>query len=99
MNITETRNAIGHVFQKGGLGDNRIAMQNLFYGINHQGFGNAVPANTDHYGYTFFTKPCLNLSYHNVLNERCLSPLLNADQYSVPNAIRAYLDVVSNRGQ
>ncbi len=99
MKDTEIRDAIGVVARLSGLGDNRTTMQNLFYGINHQGFGNPVPANTDHYGYTFLTRPCLNLSYHNVLNDRCLTPLLNNDPSSIANVIRAYLDPISNRGQ
>lgn len=98
MKDNEIRDAIATVSRLSGLGDNRTTMQNLFYGINHRGFGNPVPANTDHYGYTFFTRPCLNLSYHNLLGHRILAPLLNKDDTSIAKVIRAYLDPISNRG-
>lgn len=81
-----------------GTGDLRTLMQNAFYGINTRGTGTALPANSDHYGLTFFTRPRLNLSYHNVLSDRRLMPLLSSDKYSLKRAIRCMLDPVGNKG-
>jgi hypothetical protein len=81
-----------------GTGDLRTAMQNAFWGINSRGTGTALPANSDHYGLTFLTRPRLNLSYHNVLSDRRLQPLLSEDKYSIKRAIRCMLDPVGNKG-
>lgn len=86
-----------------GNGDVYAAMQDLFRGINHRGTGNPIAPNADHYGLTFFTRPRLNLSYHNCLANRKLHPLLEAqdtpEYVSMRRAIRAYLDTAANRGE
>lgn len=82
-----------------GKGDPYTAMQNLFYGINQKATGTSVPGNSDHYGLTFFTRPRLNLSYHNVLAERRMHSILTQDKYSMAKAIRCMLDPEGNNGR
>lgn len=94
----QMKDAVNRIYQQNGVGDLSTVMQNLFYGINQRTTGLPIPGNSDHYGLTFFTRPRLNLSYHNVLADRRLHPLLTNDTYSLLRAIRCYLDPVSNKG-
>lgn len=74
-----------------GFGGRNSATFTLLNGLNNQGGIPAVPPNTDSQGFTFFTKPCLNLSYHNVRTVRSMNYLTNKDKRSVGNAIRCML--------
>lgn len=76
---------------RGGYGRASIATLNILRGINHRGAGNIVPANTDEQGFTFFTKPNLNLSYDNVNAVRRLSFLAEGGSKSLGSAIRCTL--------
>lgn len=75
----------------GGYGRTSLAALNVLRGINHRGSGNIVPANTDEQGFTFFTKPNLNLSYDNVNAVRRLSFLAQGGSNSMGTAIRCML--------
>lgn len=68
--VDNYRDDIRKIHREIGKGDPYAAMQNLFYGINQRATGTSIAGNSDHYGLTFFTRPRLNLSYHNVLAER-----------------------------
>jgi hypothetical protein len=92
------RQDIRDISLESGIGDLSTMMQNLFYGINTKGTLSPIPANSDHHGLTFFTRPRLNLSYHNIISDRRMSGLAVSDKFSLKRAIRAYLDPVSNRG-
>jgi len=81
-----------------GYGELSSAMQNLFYGINLSTKGSPIIYNRDNPGHIFFTRPRLNLSYHNCLLDRRFLPLLTNTQTNTHRAIRALLDPVSNRG-
>ena len=67
-------------------------MLDTFRGLNIVGKNSGVPVNRERHGWVFFTRPCLNLSTENILGERPLEPLLSKDPYSIPTAIRSYLD-------
>lgn len=82
-----------------GRGDLDTVMQNLFWGTNVRGNLSPVAANTDHYGLTLFTRPRMNLSYHNLLSDRRLHGLAVEDPNSLRKAIRAYLDPAINTGR
>lgn len=68
------------------------AMTNNVYGINHRQTPLAVPLNRDRYGYTFFTRPQLNLQDVNLRNIRRMYPLLTTKQNSYLRIIRCLLD-------
>lgn len=91
MNKNDVRNFLDITKVDGGYGKTSTALINVLYGMNHRGSGNIVPANTDDPGFTFFTKPNLNLSYDNVNNSRRLSFLALGNDRSLSNAIRCML--------
>lgn len=99
LSAQQIRSDLTTISRQSGMGDIYSAMQNMCYGINHRGTGNPVPNNLEHYGLTFFTRPLMNLTYHNLLSERRLQPYLTDDRYSLNRMIRAYLDPWSNMGR
>jgi hypothetical protein len=85
------------ITRRNGFGTFDSAMTMAYYGHNHQSIGNAIPINTDHYGYVFFTRPRMNLSYDNITSDRVFTPMLAQEDASVWRAVRAYLDPVGSR--
>jgi len=81
-----------------GYGDLKTSLQNAFGGFNLNGSTIPLPANSDNYGYTFFTRPGLNLSQDNCLAERRLMNIINQPSYSVKSAVRALLDPIAQNG-
>lgn len=92
QNEAEILAEVERISRETGYGSLGSAITNSFYGINHRGLGNAAPLNTDVHGLTFFTKPCLNLSYDNIRFARVMTPLLSLNAETQQRAIRAYLD-------
>ena len=68
------------------------AIGSSFYGINHRQTPPAIPINRDYYGLAFFTRPMMNMSSANLQTHRLFTPLLSADQNSLPRVIRCLLD-------
>lgn len=64
----------------------------LLGGFNHRSPGSSVLNNKDHQGYTFFTRPCLNLTYSNLSRDRAFLPYRDAEYESPLRAARVYLD-------
>lgn len=83
---------LNKVSKNSGLGEFESAITNTFYGLNYRGVGNAALNNTEQHGLTFFTRPCLNLSYDNIKMVRTFVPLLTESQISYQRAIRVLLD-------
>jgi hypothetical protein len=75
-----------------GFGANNAAAYSVFHGLNALGGIPPLPNNTDNQGFTFFTKPCLNLSYNNVVGNRKLAFLADPRPYSMGNLIRCMLN-------
>ena len=68
------------------------AIGNNMYGINFRQTGNPVPRAKDMYGFTFFTRPQLNLSRLNITNYRGFYNLLTDNNISYQAFTRLMLD-------
>lgn len=68
------------------------AIGNNLYGLNFRQTGNAVPRAKDSYGFTFFTRPQLNLTTINVTNYRGFYNLLTSEEVSYQRFTRLTLD-------
>ena len=75
-----------------GLGGQNASTFSVFNGLNVLGGIPALPHNTDNQGFVFFTKPCMNLSYNNVIGTRKLAFLADNRPYSMGNVIRCMLN-------
>lgn len=75
-----------------------LAIRNHVYGINHRHTPGLLPMNKDHFGYTFFTRPQLNLQDDNVRQWPQLYNLLNSDPFSPDRIVRSILDPRLARG-
>lgn len=80
------------------LGSVQRAIANNLYGINYRKTGNAVPKVKDSYGYTFFTRPQLNMSTLNLSNYRGFYNLLSQNKNSYQRYTRCVLDPRLGRG-
>lgn len=65
---------------------------NTFRGFNMDGGAAAIPMNKENRGFTFFTRPRLNLSDETLYLDRPLKTLLNDDPNSMARAVRCILD-------
>lgn len=74
------------------IGSVQRAIANNLYGINFRQTPAAVPRNKDQYGFTFFTRPQLNLSTLNLSNYRGFYSLLTQNKMSYQRYVRAMLD-------
>ncbi len=83
---------VDDLFKLSYIGSIQQAIGNSFYGINHRQIPTALLANRERYGYTFFTRPQLNLTDNNIQSQRLFYPLLTKDRNTVQNYIRTMLD-------
>lgn len=74
------------------IGSVQRAIGNNLYGINFRQTPTAVPRSKDQYGFTFFTRPQLNLSTLNITNYRGFYSLLTKNKMSYQRFTRAILD-------
>lgn len=79
-------------FQSTPIGSIDKAIGNNLYGINHEQIPGMVPSNKDVYGFTFFTRPQLNLQSDNLRNERRFYPLLTQNELTIQRFVRMSLD-------
>lgn len=73
-------------------GDFRRVTGDTIYGINHRQFNPMIPAYRPREGMVFFTRPQLNMTDENIINNRRLAFLLDSSPLSTARAIRATLD-------
>lgn len=85
-----------NIFTKSGMGTAGTPLQSSFAGIDYRSKGLPVPANTDTIGLVFFTRPRLNLSYHNLTVFPEFKPYLDEDPNSLKGALRCLLDPVGH---
>ncbi len=83
---------VDDLFKISYIGSIQQAIGNSFYGINHRQIPTALLANRERYGYTFFTRPQLNLQSANIRAQRLFYPLLTNDRNTVQNYVRSILD-------
>lgn len=100
-NSGATKNVVGDTLDsmstKSSFGRVSNVMADSWYGINHRKTPGAVPINKDDYGFTFFTRPGLNLTTENISFARQLTPLLTEDEFSQLRLIRNILDPFLSR--
>lgn len=92
LNLGSPREAVDKILSATPIGPLSTAIGDSFFGINHRQTPNPVPINRDAYGYTFFTRPLLNLSTGNLRSQRHMIPLLTQEPASIPRIIRCLLD-------
>jgi hypothetical protein len=68
------------------------ALGNNMFGINFRQTGNVTPRSKDYYGFTFFTRPQLNLTRLNISNYRGFYNLLTDNKLSYQAFTRLTLD-------
>lgn len=84
--------SIDQIYQNTPVGSLRRAIGNTLYGLNFRQTGNVVPRSKDQYGFTFFTRPQLNLSERNITNYRGFYNLLTSNPVSYQRFTRMMLD-------
>lgn len=84
--------AIDQLLENLPLGSLTKAIGNNLYGINFRQTGNVVPKSKDSYGFTFFTRPQLNLSSLNITNYRGFYNLMTSNKISYQMFTRLLLD-------
>lgn len=83
---------VDQILQATPVGPLGTAIGDSFYGINHRQTPNAIQINKDYFGYTFFTRPLLNMTSDNLRIVRKMAPLLTTEPASVQRIIRCTLD-------
>lgn len=86
-------NDIDSAARESGHGSVTSSLAHNYYGFNK--FSNRaafLPTNRDVMGYTFWTRPILNLSYDNLLRKEKLTALATNNADSIPGAIRSMFD-------
>lgn len=96
LNITEARREyqdnLFRITRKAGRSDIDRTISNSFYGLNISGRNAGIALNTENHGYTFFTRPLMNMSYNNLVVDRVLSNLVNESSNSLARMIRCLFD-------
>lgn len=85
-------------FRLMGQGRNSNILQNFMSRLDRHGTA-LVPPNTLNYGFTFITRPRLNLTVGNLRQTPYFASLENTDNTSVPFMIRGLLDTVLSSGK
>lgn len=86
---------IDNAAREAGHGSVSSSLAHNYYGYNK--FSNRaafLPINRDVMGYTFFTRPILNLSYDNLLRKEKLLSLATNNPDTIPGAIRSMFDAL-----
>lgn len=84
------------LFGDGGIATSDTALSSTLKGLDI--FNNPTPAQQTHEqnGLIFFTRPMLNLSYHNTSADPTLTPLMTRERTSIGAYVRAMLDPLNN---
>ena len=85
-------------FQSMGTGSNTNILQNFLSRLDRHG-NTYVPFNNMNYGYTFITRPRLNMTNGNLISHPVLSLLTSGDENSVSFMMRMLLDTRLSKGE
>lgn len=85
------------ITQNSGFSPADQILSDSLFGNNIVGRFAPIQPNTENHGYTFFTKPDLNLSYDNLQIDRVMSNLLMEAPNGIQRALRSYLDPEAHR--
>ena len=96
LNLTESRleyqRNLTQIVRNSGRSDIDRTISNTFFGINILGRNPGISLNTENHGYTFFTRPTMNMSYNNLIVDRVMSNLVNESSNSLARMIRCLFD-------
>lgn len=96
IDISEERRAyqvaMNQIADRAGRARIDRTISDTFYGHNITTRNSGIALNTENHGYTFFTRPCMNMSYNNLVVDRVMSNLVNESSHSLARMIRATLD-------
>lgn len=84
--------SVDDYFRTTGIGSLDKAISRNLYGINHRQTPPGALMNKDIYGYTFWTRPQLNLTGNNIRNDRIFYDLLSTEATSLQRYVRCMLD-------
>jgi hypothetical protein len=84
--------SVDDYFRTTGIGSLDKAISRNLYGLNHRQTPAGVLGNRDVYGYTFFTRPQLNMQGNNLRNDRLFYDLLTLEEDSLQRYVRCTLD-------
>jgi len=84
--------SIDQIFENLPIGSITKSIGNNLYGINFRQTPSFIPRAKEHYGFTFFTRPQLNLTRPNISNFRTFYSLLSRSTMSYQSYVRAMLD-------
>src|SRR5690606_47572 len=88
---------ISQIAKNSGFASPDVRYSDLLWGIDITGRTSPLHQNTENHGYTFFTKPDMNLSYDNLQVDRVMSNLLMESPNGIQRAIRSILDPTAHR--
>jgi hypothetical protein len=90
-------NYLNQITQNSGFSPADRVLSDTLYGNNMVGRFAPNLLNTENHGFTFFTKPDLNLSYDNLQIDRPMSNLLMEAPSGIQRALRSYMDPEAHR--
>lgn len=88
--------SLDKMFRVMGYGGAGSAIVDTLYGTNIMGTAPPAPTVNEHQGLTFFTRPLLNLSYHNIRNDPSFTHMLSEERSSLASFVQATLDPLGN---
>lgn len=83
---------IADIVRRSGFSPRDQVVSESYSGINITGKNQPIPLNREDQGYTFFTRPSLNLSYDNISLNRVMSYMASTNKFSLQRYVRCLLD-------
>lgn len=90
--FTQANSPVDAIRKRSGYSGITSANALNLYGLSHRGIPLGNAPNIDVQGFTFFTRPDLRLTYHNLIQDRQFSLMLTQEKESIWRWARATLD-------